>query len=457
MLIRKMKKLSKSGAVCVDPISYNVPDGGWGWAVTFSSFMVNVFIDGVIYTFGIFFPELLRYFGESKGKTQLLHSILVGTLFFVGPVASALVTKYGCRRVTESGSVIVSVGLFLSSFSQNLDVMILCYSIIGGIGFGLFYLPSIVIIGEYFDKRRSLATGLAVCGVGTFVFAPITEYFLETYMWRGTLWIMSAIILNGIIVSTTYRPLQTDVNRNTTKRSEVDSKPNQDDTTRNSSTCCQQICSSINATLDLSLLKSPTMLLYGASCFFVMFGYFVPSNFLPAWASEVNLSTAQGTFLISLMGVSNTITRVLVGYITDRPWANCLIIYSTALLIGGMSTCFVPFFITYEILVIYAIIFGAVKAVFFCLRSILMAELLGIHRLNSSFGLAGLCMGLSTYVGSPIAGALSDMSGNYNMAFYFGGISLGIGGLLCLPLRRISVWEKGRIDDLNKENTGQWR
>ena len=28
----------------------------------------------------------------------------------------------------------------------------------------MMYLPSIVIVGFYFDKKRSLATGISVCG-----------------------------------------------------------------------------------------------------------------------------------------------------------------------------------------------------------------------------------------------------------------------------------------------------
>ena len=39
------------------------------------------------------------------------------------------------------------------------------------------YLPSIVIVGYYFDKKRAFATGIAVCGsgIGTFLFAPFGE------------------------------------------------------------------------------------------------------------------------------------------------------------------------------------------------------------------------------------------------------------------------------------------
>ncbi|XP_033738609.1 monocarboxylate transporter 9-like [Pecten maximus] len=161
------------------------------------------------------------------------------------------------------------------------------------------------------------------------------------------------------------------------------------------------------------------------------------------------MSANQGTFLISLIGISNTVTRVLVGYVTDKPWANTLIIINSAQLIGGVFTCFVPFYTSFVALAIYAVLFGAVIAVFACLRSILIAELFGVHKLSSSYGILGLSMGLSTFVGSPIAGALSDMSGNYSQAFYFSGVSLVLGGLICLPLRRISEWENNRRIDIN--------
>jgi len=55
-----------------------------------------------------------------------------------------------------------------------------------GIGFGFMYLPSIVMVSFYFDKRRALATGLAVCGsgVGTFVLAPFFNFLVSEYGWK---------------------------------------------------------------------------------------------------------------------------------------------------------------------------------------------------------------------------------------------------------------------------------
>jgi len=48
------------------------------------------------------------------------------------------------------------------------------------------YLPSIVMVGYYFDKKRAMATGIAVCGtgIGTFVLAPIVNLLVSEYGWK---------------------------------------------------------------------------------------------------------------------------------------------------------------------------------------------------------------------------------------------------------------------------------
>lgn len=60
------------------------PDGGWGWVVVIASFFCNLIVDGVCYTFGIFYGELLDYFQASKGQTALVGSMLPGMYLIVG-------------------------------------------------------------------------------------------------------------------------------------------------------------------------------------------------------------------------------------------------------------------------------------------------------------------------------------------------------------------------------------
>jgi hypothetical protein len=73
----------------------------------------------------------------------------------------------------------------------------------------MIYLPSIVSVGFYFEKKRPLATGIAVCGsgIGAFVFSPVLEILSEMYDWKNLLLIMAGIILNGAVFGMLMRPL----------------------------------------------------------------------------------------------------------------------------------------------------------------------------------------------------------------------------------------------------------
>jgi predicted MFS family arabinose efflux permease len=58
-------------------------------------------------------------------------------------------------------------------------------------------------VGYYFETKRSLATGIAVCGsgFGTFAFAPLATMLLENFDWRGANLILAGLILNCAVSS----------------------------------------------------------------------------------------------------------------------------------------------------------------------------------------------------------------------------------------------------------------
>ena len=74
----------------------------------------------------------------------------------------------------------------------------------------MIYLPAVVSVTLYFEKRRSLATGLSMCGsgIGTIIFAPLVEILVDEYGWRGAALIMGGLVLNGCIFGSLLRPLE---------------------------------------------------------------------------------------------------------------------------------------------------------------------------------------------------------------------------------------------------------
>lgn len=114
-----------------------------------------------------------------------------------------------------------------------------------GIGFGMMYLPAVVGVGFYFEKKRAIATGVAVCGtgIGTLCMAPFGTFLLHQFDWRSahiilgelkylrdnlqllpvkysgqddasikcirsSIWLSAGLVLQGCLSSALMRPLE---------------------------------------------------------------------------------------------------------------------------------------------------------------------------------------------------------------------------------------------------------
>ncbi|KAL3886823.1 hypothetical protein ACJMK2_026788 [Sinanodonta woodiana] len=484
------------------------PDGDWGWVITFASFMVGFLVDGVAFTFGVFFKEFVNHFGQSKGATSWINSVLNGTYLTIGPLASGLVNLFGCRKVGMLGALLSAAGFFLCTFSPNIEAMIILYGFIGGMGFGFLYLPAIVMVGQYFEKRRALATGIAVCGsgLGGFVFAPLCEYLLSEYGWKGAMWIISGIILNGVVFASLFRPLES---MNTITVSTDDSTCGlENDVTQNDVNLQpvkimvwdengveQGVFSAgddeLKNTKEQQIYKWRSMELTEIKMQEEMARNYEIAQLCFSQDLEIQPKTRQKLRQSRELRTSPLIRKDVFysGSIQNIPefknaknktefvrsmtrldsessviggGRRCgvfsdlfdfsllksptFVVYGVSCLLCmfGFSTMFVPFYSLYEILAFYCILFGSSIAAFVSLRSIIMVELLGIEKLTNSFGLVVMCQGLSSFIGSPIAGVLSDYTGNYKASFYVAGASIALAGLICFPLRRIARWEKNR-------------
>ncbi|XP_026749154.1 monocarboxylate transporter 2 [Galleria mellonella] len=186
------------------------PDGGWGWVVVVASFMCNVFVDGIIFSGGMFQNSIQEEFNISESQVALVNSLLAGFYLLAGPFVSALANKYGFRVVTIVGSLISSSAFALVYYANSVEYLYFVYGIVGGIGLCMIYMPAVLTVGFYFEKWRALATGLALCGsgVGTFVMAPLTAMINNSLGWKMTILFHAGMLLLCIIFGAMFRPIK---------------------------------------------------------------------------------------------------------------------------------------------------------------------------------------------------------------------------------------------------------
>ncbi|XP_026668303.1 monocarboxylate transporter 3 isoform X2 [Ceratina calcarata] len=620
------------------------PDGGWGWVIVAASFMCNLFVDGIIFSFGVFLNDISEGFGVSKARVALVGSLQSGFYLMAGPFVSALANRYGFRLVAILGSVISCGAFVLSYFSTSIEFLYISYGVLGGIGAGLIYVPAVITTGFYFERWRALATGIAVCGsgIGAFMLAPISDLLIKQFGWRGALLFQAGMLLNCAIFGAMFRPLKPTLikmkpnlengglevksnlmatgvstaslhcvvqpgrsgffgtNNNTEyptaaeilgsipnivnvskslhslhkdnvelqtmerklssseKRLSVpiysDLDVNVDEKTveeennllggdverlngkvptirrhtisgrrmRADSDCSQKslkmgnrrnpfskdpqrpfyrddifyggslnrlphyrsqqssvgyhmsvtrlptatdvaeeesgscyLCPEsvrriLTTMLDLSLLKSPSFLILAISGGLTMMGFYTPFMYVSDRAQLAGVEASTAMFLVSVIGIGNTIGRVVCGVASSLPGVNALVVNNIFISAGGLLTIFSGLSLSQGFQFFYAASFGLSISVFASLRSILVVDLLSLEKLTNAFGLLLLFQGVAAAIGAPIAGAFMDATGSYDASFYLSGSLILVSAVICYPLKRINTWETKKSGDPSK-------
>lgn len=79
-------------------------------------------------------------------------------------------------------------------------------------------------------------------------------------------------------------------------------------------------------------------------------------------------------------------------------------------------------------------LFGLFIAANYALTSIILVELISLERFTNAYGLLLLVQGIANLIGPPLAGWITDLTGNYKLAFYLAGFFIAISGLLMMFL-----------------------
>ncbi|XP_033760793.1 monocarboxylate transporter 14-like [Pecten maximus] len=184
-------------------------DSGWAWVVLFGCTCNFALIVGTIKSFGIFFIEFLEMFDASVSMTSMIAGLMQVTYsFFSLPIMTIGLRYTSPRQSAIFGGLFATSAYALGSLAQNVNFLLFTHGILFGIAFGCIHGPSAYVIGQYFEKRRSLANACVTAGgsVGGLVLPPTFEILIETYGLRGALLLTSAIISHTLIGAMLLRP-----------------------------------------------------------------------------------------------------------------------------------------------------------------------------------------------------------------------------------------------------------
>lgn len=250
------------------------------------------------------------------------------------------------RSVISDGVVLLAGGFFLSSLaSSSLEIFLLCFCSLVGIGVGLVYVPAVATVQRWFVKNRNQASGIALAGtgVGTFIGLSAAGLFMKHVSWESTMQIFAVVIaVVGLLAA-----------------SLIKGSPRELGLVADGFATCETTVElpaprgmGLSAAMGTKQLWS-----YFCAIFFGSVGLFLALIHINPYARQFGFSSSQANLLIGMIGVGNIAGRLLLGRLGDRIGARQLLISLTGALV--LLNLFWLAAHTFETMVLFALLFGA--------------------------------------------------------------------------------------------------
>lgn len=381
-------------------------DSPRAWINVLAAFISCFTVFGVAYSFGAFFRPMGLEFGASRVPTSAVFSITAAVYNLLGAPAGHLADRYGPRRVVIAGAIAMGLGLALTSRIDRLWLGYLTYGLGVGIGVACGYVPMLAVVGGWFSRRRNVALGIAVSGIGcgTLAAAPAAAALIERYGWRPTYVIFAAvstIMLAGCALLSEAPPVH------------LHPAP---------------------ARLAEAIRTPHFVMLYLASVLSSI-AIYVPLVYLPEFAHAHGASRVAAAALVGLVGGASVAGRLILGAFGGR--AGVFRLYKACLLALGLSYVIWIAAHGLGLLAIFAIAMGASYGGLVALNPSVVAELFGVRGLGAVLGTLYTSSAISALLGPPLAGFIIDMTGGYSWAIAIAGATSIAAFFIVAPLGAI--------------------
>ncbi|XP_067025887.1 monocarboxylate transporter 3-like isoform X1 [Acropora muricata] len=416
--------MSKFGDFSFITVCRKEVDSPWSWLVCICATVIVALFFGVSLSFGVMFPVLMEYFQTTRERTAWVGSVGIAGTFMLGPLSSVVINRLGVRLAAFLGGLICVASLLLSSLPSHLPLLFLTYSFPFGFGSSCLFVSCYVIISQYFEKKRALATGIVASGtgVGVFAVAPICQSLLDAFDWRNTYRITAGYFSVVCILCLTFVPpmrkkadSSTDVADNEVEL--PDEMPSADKPKK---------------LLNFSIFKNKVYTVVTLSLTIAFLGHHTPRLHLVKFSEELSVSADAAAQLFIYIGITTFIGRMLSGILNNISCVNPIFVYMFGLILDGSCVIILSLAKNYIYLVAFSILYGIADGLVIGSFNFIILNCVEPSKRASAFGVGGLFYGSTLAGGSPLAGFMTDRLHTYKPSFFLSAAVEFVGAVILL-------------------------
>jgi MFS family permease len=392
----------------------------FGWQIVAASSLAYCLAFGFIYSFGVFAGPIARTIGYDVEGVTALFSIGYTIFQLAGFAAGWLVDRIQPRLMVTAGGLLLGGGLIAASRSTTNIQISLAFGVGVGIGLACIYVPAIGVVGDWFIRNRTYATGITVAamGLGNLLLPPLAELLIDRYGIRTTLFLFGVMMIVIIPVAAQFLVATPEA---LGQYPDGDLEPP------------AHLAEAEGGETVRQALRSRRFWLLYASIFFASFAIFLPYTHLQKYATLHGASADVGALLVSTLGLGMIVGRLGLGRYTDRIAPRKLIVVAGGLLV--LSMLFWLNTTAPALLAIFALIFGFSYATNSALQPALVLDYFGERHGDALIGLLFTAAAPGTLLGPTLAGQFFDSTGSYGLPIAAGTLvcALALACLLFLP------------------------
>lgn len=395
----------------------------YGWVVVAVAVLATLVAAGVRSVPGALLVPLEQDLGWSKTTISLAVSIGLVLFGLGGPFSGYLMDRYGPRRITLFGLLLMSLSMVGSALMTQVWQLNLIWGVVSGVGTGIVgSVLGATVASRWFIKQRGLVTGIfgGATSAGQLIFIPALVAWATGLGWREASWIMAGIAL---VVMVPIFLLMKD------GPAEVGERP----------LGAAPGSAPARITADAGIMGQAVR----SSTFWLLAGTFficgatsnglIGVHFIP-YAVDCGISQGVASGMLALLGAMNFVGTIGSGWLTDRfdPRKLLCVYY----VFRGLSLLLLPYAVTPETMVPFAILFGLDYIATVPPTVALVADNFGRQNVGTVYGWVFAAHQLGAAFASWAGGSVRDALGEYNLAFFAAGALAIMGGMLSLGIRR---------------------
>jgi MFS family permease len=379
------------------------------WWVVFGGITGLIVCNGPVlaFTFGVFLKPIMADMGWQRGTAS--GALAVGEFLaaFAVPVYGRMMDRWTIRKVALPGIVAFAGFLCLMGATPHslviFTILFTLTSIAGAIQTPLGYTKA---IAAWFDRRRGLALGCALAGVGIggMIVPQLANYLITQFGWRG-----AYMVLGGLVLVIAFPAVALFVR-----------EPQPGEGERHDAHLA-----TLPGLTPREAMATPSFWLLAATFFFVAMALLGSSAHVVPLLTDRGMTAAAATATFGLFGLSTMCGRLISGYLIDRIFAPYIASVFWLAPIGG----FFLLISGYGLLPgLGVVMIGLGLGTEVDLIAFMISRYLGLKAFGALYGLFFTAFSLGGAVGRFLGGYLFDLAGSYNIAL------MGAGGALAVAV-----------------------